>query len=199
MQKSLLPKLTSYNIGRAFNLLFNRISMYHLDHPANVQAIEDFLKALREGFSFVSSLSFIMLHDKFFLEEEPLDPRINTSKMLPQFKKAQIQSLSFEKGLSESDLREFLKVISDLKTHSTAESIKTALSKLEITHLKVNYTFLQKMTEDDAVIYRENIPDDLFTLSKTARGIDTETLKKVLAEQIILEGARRIPLLPKTH
>ena len=44
------------------------------------------------------------------------------------------------------------------------------------------------MTEDDAVIYRENIPEDLFTQSKTARGIDTETLKKVLAEQIIMEG-----------
>jgi uncharacterized protein YihD (DUF1040 family) len=188
MQKSLLPKLTSYNIGRAFNLLFNRISMYQLDHPANGQAIEDFLKALREGFSFVSSLSFIVLHDKFFLEEEPLDPRIITSKMLPYFKKAQIQSLSFEKGLSENELRGFLKVFSDLKAHSTAESIKTALSNLEITHLKINYTFLQKVTEDDAVIYRENMPDDLFDLSKTARGIDIETLKKMLAEQIVLEG-----------
>ena len=187
MQKSLLPKLTSYNIGRAFNLLFNRISMYHLDHPATVQAIGEFLKALREGFSFISSLSFIMLHDKFFLEEEPLDPRIITSKMLPHFKKAQIQSVSFEKGLSKNELRGFLKVFSDLKTHSTAESITTALGKLEITHLKVNYTFLQKMTEDDAVICRENMPEDLFALSKTAHGIDTETLKKMLAEQIILE------------
>ena len=130
MQKSLLPKPTSYNIGRAFNLLFNRISMYHLDHPATVQAIEEFLKALREGFSFVSSLSFIMMQDKFFLEEEPLDPRINTSKMLPHFKKAQIQSLSFEKGLSESELRGFLKVFSDPKTHPTAESITTALEQI---------------------------------------------------------------------
>jgi hypothetical protein len=188
MQKSLLPKSTSYNIGRAFNLLFNRIAMYHLDHPANAQAIENFLKALREGFSFISSLSFIVLQDKFFLEEEPLDPRIITSKMLPYFKKAQIQSVSFEKGLSENEMRGFLKVFSDLKTHSTAESVKTALSTLEIVHLKVNYTFLQKMTEDDAVIYRENMPEDLLTLSKTAHGIDTETLKEMLSEQIILEG-----------
>jgi hypothetical protein len=197
MQKSLLPKPTSYNIGRTFNLLFNRISMYHLDHPATIQAIEEFLKALREGFSFVSSLSFIMMQDKFFLEEEPLDSRINTSKMLPHFKKTQIQSLSFEKGLSENELRGFLKVFSDLKTHSTAESIKTALSTLEIVRLKVNHTFLQKMTEDDAVIYRENMPEDLFTLSKTARGIDTETLKKLLAEQIIVEGLEKSLSLQK--
>ena len=188
MQKSLLPKPTSYNIGRAFNLLFNRISMYHLDHPATVQAIEEFLKVLREGFSFVSSLSFIVMQDKFFLEEEPLNPRINTSKMLPHFKKARIQSLSFEKGLSESELRGFLNVFSDSKNYPAAESIKTALNKMEITHLKVNYTFLQKLTEDDAVIYQESIPEDLFNLSQTARGIDTETLKKLLAEQIILDG-----------
>ena len=50
--------------------------------------------------------------------------------MLPHFKKAQIQSLSFEKGLSENELRGFLKVFSDLKTHSTAESIKTALEQI---------------------------------------------------------------------
>jgi len=187
MQKSLLPKVTTYNIGRAFNLLFNRISMYHLDHPATVQAIEEFLKTLREGFSFVSSLSFIMMQDKFFLEEEPLDPRINTSKMLPHFKKAQIQSLSFEKGLSESELREFLNVFSDSKTHSAADSIKTALSKMGITHLKVNHTFLQKMTQDDTVISRENLPETLSALSKTAHGISTDALKKVLAEQIIVD------------
>src|SRR4030042_7008951 len=140
MQKSLLQKPTSYNIGRTFTLLFTRISFYLLDHPSTNQAIEEFLKALREGFSFVSSLSFIMMQDKFFLEEEPLDSRINTSKMLPHFKKTQIQSLSFENGLSENELRGFLKVFSDLKTHSTAESIKTALSTLEIFRLKCNHT-----------------------------------------------------------
>ena len=50
MQKSLLPKLTSYNIGRAFNLLFNRISMYHLDHPATIQAIEEFSESTKGRF-----------------------------------------------------------------------------------------------------------------------------------------------------
>jgi hypothetical protein len=81
--------------------------MYHLEHPATNQAVENFLKALREGFGFSPSLSFIVLQDKFFLDEEPLDPQIKTSKMLPHFKKAQIQSLSFEKFLySVSSIRQ---------------------------------------------------------------------------------------------
>ena len=187
MQKFLLPKVMSDNIGRAFNLLFNRVIMYHLEHPATVQAIAEFLRAIREGFSLVSSIDLIMMQDKFFLEEEPLDHRINTSKMLAHFKKVEIQSVSFEKGLSENELREFLKIFSDLKTNPTAESIKTALTKLEIAHLKVNHSFFQKMTEDDTVISRENIPEDLSTLSKTAHGISTEVFKEVLAEQIILD------------
>jgi len=85
MQKSQLPKPMSYNIGRTFNLLFNRISMYHLDHPATVQGIEEFLKALREGFRLLPSVSFIMLHDKFFLEEQPFDPRIKHLENAPTF------------------------------------------------------------------------------------------------------------------
>ncbi|MBP1709186.1 MAG: hypothetical protein H6Q46_170 [Deltaproteobacteria bacterium] len=187
MQKSQLPKPMSYNIGRTFNLLFNRISMYHLDHPATVQGIEDFLKALREGFRLVPSVSFIMLHDKFYLEEQPFDTRINTSKMLPHFKKANIQSLLFARGLSEPEVRGFLKVFSDLKTYPTAESITTALNQLEISHLKVNHTFLQKMTQDDQVISRETLAETLSPLTKTADGIGTDALKEVLTEQIILE------------
>jgi len=187
MKKLLLPKPISYNIGRYFNLLMNRISMYHLDHPATIQGTEEFLKALREGFRLVPSVSIIMLQDKFFLEEEPFDTRINTSKMLPHFKKVQIQSLSFARGLSETELRGFLKVFSDLKTYPTAEFITTALDQLEITHLKVNHTFLQKMTQDDQVISRDTLPETLSALTKTAHGISTDALKEVLTEQIILE------------
>jgi hypothetical protein len=165
----------------------NRISMYNIDHPAAIQCAEELLKALREGFRIVPSLSFIMLLDKFFLEEQPFDPRINTSKMLPHFKKAQIQSLSFERGLSETELRGFLKVFSDPKTYPTAESITTALNQLEISHLKVNHTFLQKMTQDDQIISRETVPETSSALTKTADGIGTDVLKKVLTEQIILE------------
>ena len=187
MKKLLLPKPISYNIGRYFNLLINRISMYHLDHPATIQGTEEFLKALREGFRLVPSVSIIMLQDKFFLEEEPFDTRINTSKMLPHFKKVQIQSLSFARGLSETELRGFLKVFSDLKTYPTAEFITTALDQLEITHLKVNHTFLQKMTQDDQVISRDTLPETLSALTKTAHGISTDALKEVLTEQIILE------------
>ncbi|MGW8188422.1 MAG: hypothetical protein ACWGNK_14180, partial [Desulfobacterales bacterium] len=97
-----LPKEISYRIGRAFALLFNRSAMYNIDHPFTAQALSEFYNTTTHGLALFSSVALIMHQEQFFIEEEPLDHRINTGKMLTHFKKADIQSISFEKGMAES-------------------------------------------------------------------------------------------------
>ncbi|MGA9261130.1 MAG: hypothetical protein WBV95_04100, partial [Desulfobacterales bacterium] len=93
-----LPKEISNKIGRAFALLFNRSAMYHIDHPFTAQALTEFYNTTTHGLTLFSPVALIMHQEQFFIEEEPLDQRINTGKMLTHFKKADIQSISFEKG-----------------------------------------------------------------------------------------------------
>ena len=96
-----LPKAISNKIGRAFALLFNRSMMYSIDHPFTSQALSEFYQATTHGLTLFSPVVLILHQEQFFIEEEPLDPRINTSKMLQHFKKADIRSISFELGLQE--------------------------------------------------------------------------------------------------
>ena len=85
--KSKIPKEISSKIGRSFALLYNRLSMYNLEHPFTSQSLEDFYGTVEEGLGHYSPIVVIMYKDQFFVEEEPLDPRLNTSKMLAHFKK----------------------------------------------------------------------------------------------------------------
>ena len=102
-----IPKELAGKIGRSFALLYNRLSMYNQDHPFAAQALDDYFDIVDEGLSYSSPVVVIMYKDQFFVEEEPLDPRINTSKMLAHFKKTGIQSISF---LRASRRQENLKI-----------------------------------------------------------------------------------------
>ena len=86
--------------GRSFFLLFNRSTMYVTDHPYCIRAVDEFLPKVQEILETHSPLVFIMNQDQFFIDEEPLDPRINTGKMLNHFKNGEIHSISFYKGLA---------------------------------------------------------------------------------------------------
>ncbi|RLB18655.1 MAG: hypothetical protein DRG63_02070, partial [Deltaproteobacteria bacterium] len=87
--------------GRNLVLMLNRASMYTVGHPYVKQAIEVTYDATTSVLESVSPLVFIMTQEKFFIDEEPLDPRVNTSRLVNHFKKKGIQSISFEKGLEK--------------------------------------------------------------------------------------------------
>ena len=187
MEKSQVLKPILDNIGRAFNLLFNRTILYHRGHPATVQALEGFLKTVTEGLNFLSPLALAINQDKLFLEEDPLDLRINTSKMLAHFKKAAVQSVSFEQGMSENEVRGFMEIFTDLKTYPTAESMKAAFPKMGITHFKLNHVFFQKVTEDEKVVSREDLKEDFPGQLTPTPGISSEGFKEILIEKLLLE------------
>jgi len=110
MTKPKIMKQTVDKIGRAFALLFNRLAMYNLDHPFTVDSMNNYYKTITEGLSTFSPIVLIMNQEQFFIEEEPLDSRINLSKMVIHFKKAGIQSISFEKGMKSDELNLFVKI-----------------------------------------------------------------------------------------
>jgi len=75
-------------IGRNFNLVFSRVSMYKMEHPYTIQAMDDFFKILTEGLKDHLRIVLIMKHSQFFIEDEPLDSRLNTSRMMSRFKQS---------------------------------------------------------------------------------------------------------------
>ena len=171
-----LPKEICNKIGRSFALVFNRSMMYNIEHPFTSQALSEFYDATTHGLTLFSPVVLIMHQDKFFIEEEPLDPRINTDKMLIHFKKANIQSISFESGLHENEVINFAAVFIDIAQYVNADAMKSACEKIGVSNIKINHVFYQKITADDEVVDRR-------VLEQSGTGSTTGPIQK--ADQVL--------------
>jgi GGDEF domain-containing protein len=157
MTENKLPKDLTNKVGRTFALLFNRMAMYNLDHPYTIQSLAEFSTVIDEGLAVYSPIVIIMHQDQFFIEEEPLDSRINTSKMLQHFKKTSINSVSYEKGLGEEELKTFAAIFIDTANYANADAMKKACTQQGVDKIKINHVFYTKVTENDEVVDRREL------------------------------------------
>ncbi len=152
-----LPPNVADRVGRVFNLLFNRVSMYSMDHPSTRETVQLLSEALQEGLRFVSPLTIVLEREKLYVEEEPLDPRVSAQRLVSHMKKAGVQSVSFERGLTQKELTVFGRLFADAKTYPTAEHMKQGLVKNGVHSIRVNHVFFKKMTADEEVVDREEL------------------------------------------
>ena len=155
MPESKVSKQEFARFGRILSLLFNRATMYQMDHPYVKQSIDEFHPFVEKLLMSLSPLVFAMNREQFFMDEEPLDPRITVNRMVAHFKKAEIQSISFYEGMTKNELKTFLGVFVSLDKYPNAESMKETLAEKGITNLKINHVFYKKVTEDDEVVSRD--------------------------------------------
>lgn len=157
MSEKKLQKKIVDKIGRIFAMLFNRAVMYNMSHPFTTQSMNDFFKMMQQELKAYSPIVIIMHKDSFFVEDEPLDPRTNTSKMLMHFKKGGVQSISFEDGLTQEELEKFFHIFTDMVQYPSAEVMKDACEKDGITKARINHVFFKKVTADEEVLSRDEI------------------------------------------
>jgi hypothetical protein len=143
------------HFGRVLSLLLNRSMMYQKDHPLIKESIDNVYKIAGMILYRLSTLVFILNRGHFYVDEEALDPRINVARIADLFKNVGIQSISFEKGLSTTELANFLVLFSKLTKASEIEEFKKSLFKKGIFNIKVNHVVYKKVTEDDQVVSRE--------------------------------------------
>jgi hypothetical protein len=141
--------------SRIIAMLFNRATMYHIDHPYVTQSLDDFYPAIQQIFKSIPSLVFILHLEKFFLDEEPVDPRINFQRIAAHFKKTGLQSISFESDLSQSEMKAFMEIFTALETYPNAEAMKRAMAVKGVRAIKINHVVFRKVSQDDEVIAQD--------------------------------------------
>ena len=185
MEKRVLKDLSAL-FGRVFSLLLNRTLMYQASHPVIKQSVSDVNKAASRLLEEVSPLVFILDRGQFFIDEEPLDPRINVNRVAILFKKSGIQSISFEKGLSESELSIFAELFSNLSAVSNVEEVKNGLFQKGVFNIKVNHVVFRKVTEDDQVVSREALKK-VTPMMDTDDQEDRKRFMETLLESVLTE------------
>jgi len=159
MIESKFSNKISQKISRAFAIMYNRASMYKIDHQFTKQSIQEVFKTVSEGLDLISPVTVILNREQFFIEEEPFDLRINTQRMAAHFKKMGIQSISFEKGMAEADLKSFIKIFVDPISYPKASLMQNALAERSVSKVKVNHVIYKKMTADDEIVSKADLKE----------------------------------------
>jgi GGDEF domain-containing protein len=155
MEQSNKKKAKLARFGRALALLFNRGMMYQMSHPMIQDSVTEAHKSAEEILSQSAPVVFILNREQFFLDEEPLDPRINVKRIANLFESHSIQSISFDQGLTAGELRVFVEIFSSLTLRQDVETIKKSLQTKGAYHIKINHVLYKKVTEDDQIISRD--------------------------------------------
>ncbi|MBL0713403.1 MAG: GGDEF domain-containing protein [Desulfosarcina sp.] len=174
-------------VGRSFSLLFNRSTMYQLDHPYTTQSIKDFFRTIGTVLNYQPSLVVIMNRDQFFIEDEPLDPRLNVTRMVAHFKKTGLQSLSFYEGLQSNDISEFIRVFIDLAAFPNVEAMRRELGRVGIEAIKINHVVYRKVTEDDAVVSKDVLKQSADAASAGPKEDHKKSILGVVAGGLVME------------
>jgi len=169
MNNTVITKQEFDSCSRNLVLMFNRVMMYRIGHPHVDQVIDSFYPILQKLLKKVSPLSFIHHHEQFFIEQEPVDPRINTERIKQYFKKTGVQSVSFEEGIDKNEIRAFLEVYDAPNKYPDADAMKKKLQVRRVQHLKINHVVFIKATEDDELVSRDAIRTMSPELSKEAQ------------------------------
>jgi hypothetical protein len=141
--------------GRLFALMLNRSLMYQVSHPMVRDSLKEVMAASEALLDRISPLVFILNRSQFYVDEQPLDPRINVKRIQDLFKAVRLQSVSFEKGLDLNELNTFCALFSALTMASKADDLKAALSTRGVFNIKVNHVVYKKVTADDQIVSRE--------------------------------------------
>lgn len=172
--------------GRTLALLLNRSLMYQKSHPMVKDSIQDVHKMADLLFRSISPVVFILNRQQFYVDEEQLDPRINVKRIAFLFKNHGIQSVSFETGLTVSEIDIFIDLFSSMTTETNADTIKKELVKRGAYNIRVNHVLYKKVTEDDQVVSREALKQ----VTPSMEDDDSESRKKfmdTLLETILTE------------
>ena len=145
--------------GRTVALLFNRSMMYQPNHPFVEQSIDMFYNGALNLLNIISPLVFILNRDEFFVDEEPLDARLNVGRLVMLFKNNGIQCISIEPGLEKREIKVFLEVFGNLTQYSGDAGFKKAIFARGVSSIKVNHVRFKKVTDDDEVISRDALKD----------------------------------------
>ena len=147
-----LTQKTAEQLIRLFNVIFNSSMLYGPTHPTTLKSVEPFVNALGKALSLIPSISLVVDRESLFVEEWPVDKVINTRRILQQFTKTGIESITFENNTSVGQIEELIKLIANSGSILPIEEIQKNLHQAGCGSIKLNYVHYGKITNDQTVI-----------------------------------------------
>jgi GGDEF domain-containing protein/molybdenum-dependent DNA-binding transcriptional regulator ModE len=155
VKKPKISKSDSDRFGRHLAMLLTRATMYKPHHPYVKQSSDILYQMAAKLLDRISPLVFSMHREQCFVDEEPLDPRVNVLRVISHFKNVGLESIAFYRGLTEQELKSFLEAYVLAPNYFDVDSMSRALVDNRIKHIKLNHVMFTKITVDEKVIPRD--------------------------------------------
>lgn len=151
-QEGTLPQKEAEQFIRLFNVLFNGAMLYGGTHPTALKSIKPFFDCTRKILADMETVSIVIDRESLFVEEWPVDKVINTRRILQQFGKSGIVSITFGRGLTEKDLELLIQFAGDSNNAAPVDKIEQVLQSAGCTGIQLNYVRYGRITNDQTVV-----------------------------------------------
>lgn len=132
-------------LARLFNVTMNSALLYNASHPTTLKNTSSLYKELSGMLNQYETVSLIANRDSLFVEEWPVADTINPRRLLQQFIRIGIFSVTFYKGMSAEDLQFFINVSADRGNSVSAGEIELSLQNKQIQNIRINYVRFGKV------------------------------------------------------
>ncbi len=187
MAEQKLDKAEHAKVSRMICLLLNRAMMYQTDHPHIKESIDGLHQGLTALLPQVATISLILNQDKLFLDDEPVDQRINSSRIVALFKKTGIQSVSFAKGLLPEEIHHFVEIFTAAGKYPDSESMMAELQRRGVEYLKINHVFYKKVTRDEKIVTSEETEGKQVQVSGESRREFQKQFMETLLKSVLAD------------
>jgi hypothetical protein len=155
MQETAIDLKQALLIARAFNLAFNNAFMYGGSHQTTKDSAATFFSVLRPMLDIASIITVSAEKDSIFLENHCVDKLVSVQRINNRFKKAGIQSVSFDRYVSLESALALFYLLGSLSDFQSVDTMLAYLNKENISGVKINYVVYKKVTLDEAIVTKD--------------------------------------------
>lgn len=176
---SVLNQKQAEQIIRMFNVGFNSALLYGGDHPTTLKNIDPFIVLIVKELNFIPIVSIIIDRESLFIDEFCADKIVNPKRIINQFTKCAIQSVSFENGVEHRDIQEFFRLATDVKTVPRADQIQNSLKQSGCNGIRLNHIRYGKITSDETLISKSSVSSSAPTDTAFTGTINNTAIKEI--------------------
>jgi hypothetical protein len=141
-------------LARVFNLAFSSSLLYGGSHQTTVENAGSFHAHLAPFLQGKTGLTLSAARESVFFENWCVDKSVNRKRITGYFKKADLQSITFDPGVPCEEVALLMSMFGDFQESPSAEAMKKALVARMVKKVRLNYVLYKKVTVDEEVVDR---------------------------------------------
>ncbi len=198
MSETVIDLKQALQIARAFNLTFNNAFMYGGSHQTTKDSAASFFIVLKSMLDITRIITVTAERGSVYVENHCVDKLVSVQRIISRFTKAGIQSVSFDKDVTQESAQALFYVMGSLADFTSVDTMQAYLKKERASGIRINYVVYQKVTIDDAVVNKDVLSETQL-LHSSRQALETGARVQADPGRILQEFSEILSLRTAAH